>query len=360
MIGRPPESTLFPYTTLFRSVQVRREAERRRDPLVARSDAQGGERCDQRRGAAVDRDGVRDPVGGGEPPFELLDLRALGQAAGAQHLQDQGLLVRADRDDGEGDHPGHACAAGSSTVPPRCPGHRRSAGRSAARLTTSPHAQTHPWWRAGLPATSWCGATSRVTTEPAATIAARPSTVPHTMVALAPIEAPSWTAVGVTVHSATEARGRRSLVNTALGPTKTSDPSTTPVYTETLFWILQRSPMTAPASTKTFLPSTHPDPITAPARTCAWCQTRVSAPICAPCSMTAVSWAAAGCRVGPCAEVMVVRSRRVGPSRWWSRPAGSVPPSEPGRGADGWSGGAYRRRTRPGPAWAGPLRTSAQ
>jgi hypothetical protein len=80
-----------------------------------------------------------------------------------------------------------------------------------------------------LPATSWCGCTSRVTTEPAATIDERPSTVPQTMVALAPIEAPSWTAVGVTVHAPAEARGRRSLVNTALGPTNTSEPSTTPV-----------------------------------------------------------------------------------------------------------------------------------
>ena len=56
-------------------------------------------------------------------------------------------------------------------------------------------------------------------------------------------------------------------MNTADGPTNTSSASSTPWYTDTLFWIFTRSPMTTPSSTNTFLPSVQPVPITAPRRT---------------------------------------------------------------------------------------------
>ena len=50
--------------------------------------------------------------------------------------------------------------------------------------------------RAGLPATSAYAGTSAATTLPAATSARSPTVTPHTMVALAPIEAPTRTRVG--------------------------------------------------------------------------------------------------------------------------------------------------------------------
>jgi hypothetical protein len=67
-----------------------------------------------------------------------------------------------------------------------------------------------------------------VTTEPAAIIANSPTSIPQTRVALAPIEAPRRTRVGVIFQSGFCARGRRSLVNTAHGPTKTSSSIVTP------------------------------------------------------------------------------------------------------------------------------------
>ena len=109
-------------------------------------------------------------------------------------------------------------------------------------------------------------------------------------VAFAPIEAPLPMSVSVTFHSVLNARGTRSLVCVAAGPTKTSLPMCTPTYTLTVFWILQRSPMTAPPSTNTFLPSTHASPMEAPVRTWPWCHTLVSAPMDAPSSTMAVGW----------------------------------------------------------------------
>src|SRR5258707_11103173 len=53
MIRRPPRSTLFPYTTLFRSVLQRLDAER---PLLQRLDR------GHRRAAGGQRGEIRDPV----------------------------------------------------------------------------------------------------------------------------------------------------------------------------------------------------------------------------------------------------------------------------------------------------------
>ena len=68
-----------------------------------------------------------------------------------------------------------------------------------------------------------------MTTDPAPTMANSPMSLPHTIVAFAPIDAPWPTTVGVTAQSSANARGTRSLVNTALGPTNTSSPTVTPV-----------------------------------------------------------------------------------------------------------------------------------
>jgi hypothetical protein len=79
-----------------------------------------------------------------------------------------------------------------------------------------------------LPTTSACAATARVTTLPAPIIANGPMSRPHTTVALAPIDAPRPTIVATIVQFAWCARGKRSLVNTALGPTNTSSCNDTP------------------------------------------------------------------------------------------------------------------------------------
>src|SRR4051812_1365864 len=97
--------------------------------------------------------------------------------------------------------------------------------------------------RAGFPTTSACGGTSATTTAPAPTMHARPSVTPQTIVALAPMLACSSTTVGTTVQSVPEdARGTRSFVKVAFGPTNTSSAMVTPWYTDTPFWILQRAP----------------------------------------------------------------------------------------------------------------------
>src|SRR3954453_6338434 len=56
--------------------------------------------------------------------------------------------------------------------------------------------------RAGTPATMVCGATSRVTTLPAPTMAPSPMVMPHRIVLPVPMEAPRLTTVETTCQSA--------------------------------------------------------------------------------------------------------------------------------------------------------------
>ena len=60
-----------------------------------------------------------------------------------------------------------------------------------------------------------------VTTAPAPTIAVRPMRMPGRMVALAPIDAPSWTIVCAKASGYSFERGKMSLVKVAFGPMKT-------------------------------------------------------------------------------------------------------------------------------------------
>src|SRR5688572_32426890 len=53
MIRRPPRSTLFPYTTLFRSHPPCRERGDLAEEVVARSPSPGGRECDGRGGQGV-------------------------------------------------------------------------------------------------------------------------------------------------------------------------------------------------------------------------------------------------------------------------------------------------------------------
>src|SRR5215207_829429 len=82
--------------------------------------------------------------------------------------------------------------------------------------------------------------------------------MPQTIVALAPTDAPRRTNVRDSSHPPV-ARGLRSFVNTADGPTNASSSSSTPAYTDTLFWIFTRSPTRTPVSTNTLEVSIRAD-----------------------------------------------------------------------------------------------------
>jgi len=132
--------------------------------------------------------------------------------------------------------------------------------------------------RAGTPATIAWGGTSRVTTAPAATTASAPTRTGATSVAWAPMVAPRST----TVRShrgarGNAARGWRTLVNAAAGPTKTSASSVTPSHTLVWLWMRAPRPTRAPAATKQNAPTTHPSPSSAPAATTALSTTRGAA-----------------------------------------------------------------------------------
>jgi hypothetical protein len=108
----------------------------------------------------------------------------------------------------------------------RCGRMRRSGSRADRRTPASTGVTAG---LAGVPATITKSATSCVTTAPATTKAPLPIVIPHRNVALAPIVAPSFTRViSNGSRRGKAARGRRTLVKTAFGPTKTSDSRRTP------------------------------------------------------------------------------------------------------------------------------------
>ena len=92
-----------------------------------------------------------------------------------------------------------------------------------------------------------------------------PISFPHTIVAFAPIVAPFL--IMVDLNSAfrlTALRGFITLVNTTLGPKKTSSSQITPSYTLTLFCIRTLSPKMTFGPIITFCPRIQFLPITAP------------------------------------------------------------------------------------------------
>ena len=173
---------------------------------------------------------------------------------------------------------------------------RSSASRCDAHL--APNTLTQPTGRAGLPTTRAWSSTLRVTTEPAPIIAHCPIVTPVTTTAPAPIAAPRATVEVPTVQSDTPlsdpsgftARGTRSLVKIACGPTKTPSASRTPLKSDAPFWILQWSPTATSTSTKTLAPIVQSRPTREPVRRCARAQTRVPEPTTAPGSTSAVGW----------------------------------------------------------------------
>src|SRR5215472_8432114 len=116
--------------------------------------------------------------------------------------------------------------------------------------------------------------------------------MPQTIVAFAPIVAPALTRVRLYSFFLTMALlGFTTLVNTIEGPQKTSSSSSTPVYTETLFWILTLLPIRQPGDTTTFCPRLQRLPILLPDIMWEKCQIRVSSPISQGSSMTTLGWA---------------------------------------------------------------------
>jgi hypothetical protein len=105
--------------------------------------------------------------------------------------------------------------------------------------------------RAGLPITMAFGGTSAVTTDPAATMALRPTRTPGRIVALAPMLAPRSITVCFSGLEWSPLLGNRSFVNVALGPTKTSSRSRTPFHNCTPDLTVTRSPTWTSDSMKT-------------------------------------------------------------------------------------------------------------
>src|SRR6185436_8779953 len=99
------------------------------------------------------------------------------------------------------------------------------------------------------------------------------------MVVFAPMLAPRLTSV-VLYSSLRETwlRGLTTLVNTIDGPQNTSSSRITPVYNDTLFWILTLLPTTTSGETTTFWPMLQSRPIRARGITWEKCQIFVPAP----------------------------------------------------------------------------------
>ncbi len=133
-----------------------------------------------------------------------------------------------------------------------------------------------------------------VTTAPAPTNAYSPTVTPGSKVLFAPNVAPRQTRVrSNSSRRETNARGRRTFVNTTLGPQNTSSSSSTPAYRLTLFCTRTPLPSFTPSATKQFCPSMQSLPKIAPAITWQKCQIFVPSP-----SSAAGSTQAVGCTHG--------------------------------------------------------------
>ena len=119
--------------------------------------------------------------------------------------------------------------------------------------------------RAGLPATTAYGGTDSTTTAPAPTIAPRPIVMPGSIVALAPIDAPSLTIVVRNFVGGRLLRGKRSFANVALGPMKTSSSMRTPSQSWTPHFTVTRSPTMTSFSMNVWSQMLQSAPMRAPA-----------------------------------------------------------------------------------------------
>ena len=112
---------------------------------------------------------------------------------------------------------------------------------SAVDFSGAPQTHTNPAGRAGLPLTSVNGATSRVTTAPAATREKVPIVTPGRTIAPAPREHPRSSRVtGCSTYRLE--RGYRSLAKLTPGPMNTSSWTRKPSYKATKFFTVTLSP----------------------------------------------------------------------------------------------------------------------
>src|SRR3989442_3088181 len=197
------------------------------------------------------RDEIADPPGGPLAEDRASRVRARGRAHPRHCLRVLGLEERERLLLG-----GHACRRGHPLSPQRA---QRSSRPATGPLSerSRPQTQIQAIRRAGLPRTSACAGTSRVTTAPAPIIAYRPISRSGSTMAPAPIDAPRRTVVCPSTQSAAVwsepsgfvARGRRSFVKTTCGPTNTPSSTVSPSKREAVFSTLHRSPITTPAPT---------------------------------------------------------------------------------------------------------------
>src|SRR3989449_11783578 len=95
MIRRPPRSTLFPYTTLFRSHVLEREEDRRLAAVVGVLVPRPGRDCEEVAARPVETDAVNDAVTGSRDHM-VHGARRLAVRAGAD-ARPQHLDVAAER-----------------------------------------------------------------------------------------------------------------------------------------------------------------------------------------------------------------------------------------------------------------------
>ena len=105
-----------PHTLIEEAVGRSDEAQRAGQDLVALTPAQRPDPEVQRGRPARDGDRVLDPEPGGEVALEALDHRAQREAAGAQHLEHEGLLALVDLRPGERDRVGVRSARGAHSA----------------------------------------------------------------------------------------------------------------------------------------------------------------------------------------------------------------------------------------------------
>ncbi len=158
------------------------------------------------------------------------------------------------------------------------------------KLRRWPYSLTQPIWRAGLPTTKAYAGTGLVITDPAPMRAYSPISLPQTIVAFAPTDAPRRSMVGLySFLRATALRGFITLVKTIDGPRNTSSSHTTPVYTLTLFWIFTLRPNFTSGDMTTFCPILQFSPIVQFGIMCEKCHILVPFPIVQPSSTYADS-----------------------------------------------------------------------
>src|SRR3712207_7126299 len=92
MIRRPPRSTLFPYTTLFRSSDDQEEAEPERQEEEPEEESEGRELTESSGSAVAKKSGKREPTDRTDDPVRMY-LREMRSEEHTSELQSRQYLV---------------------------------------------------------------------------------------------------------------------------------------------------------------------------------------------------------------------------------------------------------------------------